>query len=363
MGPATWSVGRDSPDDDTEGYVAHLERRYPVLSVRQLLQRRPPSWLIRGLLSDAGINLLVGASGAGKTHVATSMAVAISRGDRWFGRRTRSSNVVLIAAEGAPELRIAAILRDRGLAEADLPQLHVMPVGFRLFGPNGDTQDLLTRLQMLRAIHGEIGLVIIDTLSRVLAGADENHAGDMGLAIEALSTIQSQLKTSVMAVHHLGKDLTRGARGHSALTAAADAVLSISRDGDMRTLSASKVRDGADGQAILTFRLKVVDLGPASAVDPDADDDERLSSCVIEEYHGELAEPPAPKPRGRVQQAVLDQLAAAGSPITRVQLLEHMARAGFTNRSGVYGAIDALLRAGLVVEGLNRLYLNESTGA
>jgi hypothetical protein len=65
------------------------------------------------------------------------------------------------------------------------------------------------------------------------------------------------------------------------LKAATDAEISVKRDGDLRYVTAEKVRDGEDGEVLLTFKLDSVDLGPMIDYDPEADPVERCTSCVL----------------------------------------------------------------------------------
>lgn len=106
----------------------------------------------------------------------------------------------------------------------------------------------------------------------------------------------------MVLIHHSGKDATRGARGWSGLRAAADAEIEVTRNGDFRAATVTKMKDGSDGESI-SFKLKVVPLGVDSDGEPE-------SSCVVE--HVENAPDEAPKgkqkPSGRHQQAMLDML-------------------------------------------------------
>jgi hypothetical protein len=72
-------------------------------------------------------------------------------------------------------------------------------------------------------------------------------------------------------IHHTGKDATRGARGHSSLAAALDAVIEVKRTQEGREWVLVKSKDGADGIS-RAFRLEVVNLG--------FDNDAEITSCV-----------------------------------------------------------------------------------
>lgn len=67
----------------------------------------------------------------------------------------------------------------------------------------------------------------------------------------------------MVLVHHAGKDVAKGMRGHSSLFAALDAVIQVSRgdkNPDFREWRLAKAKDGHDSEAH-AFALRVVDLG------------------------------------------------------------------------------------------------------
>ena len=115
----------------------------------------------------------------------------------------------------------------------------------------------------------------------------------------------------IILIHHSGKDATRGARGWSGLRAAADAEIEVTRTGDFRAATITKMKDGSDGLR-LPFKLQTLELG----FDPDG---EAESSCIVE--HVEAAEDRSPdsrgaKPAGAYQTTMYDalkQLAAGGT--------------------------------------------------
>ena len=88
-----------------------------------------------------------------------------------------------------------------------------------------------------------------------------------------MKAIQSSLGGLVLAVHHSGKDATKGMRGHSSLFAALDASIEVVRENDRREWRVAKSKDGNDCNAH-SFRLDVVEIGMD-------DDGEPITSCVV----------------------------------------------------------------------------------
>jgi hypothetical protein len=285
--------------------------RLRFVGIDELLRQPAQVWRVLRVIPARGLIVIWGASGSGKTFVALDMAAAIDRGLPWAGRRTRRGAVAYIAAEGHLRDRLDAYLRHNMLTSADLNGLRVLDSAVNLLDPTADTQPLL---EALREVAGEVGglaMVIIDTLNRVMPGGDENSSEDMGMVIAAAKLIERELRCAIVFIHHSGKDESRGSRGHSSLKAATDAEISIKRDGDIRTVTAEKVRDGADSEVLMSFRLRPVDLGAMREVDADADGDERRTSCVVEP--AEATGPSAParlSDTDRIALRVLEALCA-----------------------------------------------------
>ena len=137
--------------------------------------------------------------------------------------------VIYIAAEAGAGIinRIAAWRQASGISE-----LHFAALASQidLCHPASDDLDrLLTAILAVR-FNAEPVLVIVDTLSRVLAGGNENSPDDMGGLVRSLDRLRDTLHCHVLGVHHVGKDATRGARGHSLLHCAADTEIEVVRD-------------------------------------------------------------------------------------------------------------------------------------
>ncbi len=269
--------------------------RFRFLTVGELLRQPAQAWRVLRVIPARGLVVLWGASGSGKTFAALDMAGAIVRGLPWAGRRTKRGAVAYIAAEGHMRDRIDAYLRHNGLTAGDLAGLRVLDSAVDLLDPSADIQPLLIALHEVAAETDGIAVVIVDTLNRVMPGGDENASEDMGLVIAAAKLIEREFGCAVVFIHHSGKDESKGSRGHSSLKAATDAEVSVKRDGDVRTVTAEKVRDGADGEMLMTFRLHPVDLGAMREVDPGADADERRTSCVVEPIEALAAARTAPE--------------------------------------------------------------------
>lgn len=227
------------------------------------------SYLLKGLIHRGDLSVWYGPSGCGKTFLALHLAHAISTGRPVFGRRVRPARVLLFALEGSSGLskRVAAIQKAYGAASDLIVYRGALP----LFGNPGLAEQIITAI-----IDLGVDLVIFDTLSRSMAGADENAPSDMTRMVGIFDRIRHETGVHVLVVHHTGKDEERGGRGHSSLRAAVDVEVQVTRDrAGTRYCHITKGRDDADGQTF-GFGLKVVSVG----VDEDGDD---ISTCVLEE--------------------------------------------------------------------------------
>ena len=132
----------------------------------------------------------------------------------------------------------------------------------------------------LAAAVGELGpgaVVFIDTLNRAAPEADENASKDMGQILKGAKALQRLTDGLVVLVHHTGKSVEAGLRGHSSLLAALDASIVVARGGegqrDSRSWSVAKAKDGEDG-ATNAFSLEVVEIGTDKFGEP-------ATSCVV----------------------------------------------------------------------------------
>jgi hypothetical protein len=220
------------------------------------------SWLDQGTLA-----VMYGDSNAGKTFVALDMAFHIAAGRPWMGCDVEQGDVVYVAAESglSVQKRIMALRLRHGIV-GDVP-LWVVPCPVDLLDPEADTQGLIDLVR--ETTGGRARLVVIDTLSRAMAGGNENASEDMSSFVRNCDRIRVAVGATVLIVHHNGKDASKGARGHSSLRAATDTELEI-RDG---LILATKQRDG-EMRKPLAFGLEVVELGVNAR-------GKMMTSCVV----------------------------------------------------------------------------------
>jgi hypothetical protein len=255
------------------------EQRYKLLQAADIQQLPPMEWRVKGVFPARGFGAVYGPSGSGKSFLVLDMAAAIARGRPWFGRKTKAATVVYVALEGEAGLknRLAAWEKKKGYPAP--AELLVVIQPFKLSEPR-DIKDLAS-------VIPEGSVTIIDTLNRAAPTADENSSKDMGEILEASKWLFARTNGLVILVHHTGKEVGKGARGHSSFFAALDGAIEVTRTTLGRAWNVAKSKDGEDGDNT-PFRLEIHDLG----VDADGD---IVTSCTVEPEHGQLFKKPEPK--------------------------------------------------------------------
>lgn len=252
-----------------------LSRRIRLLHRRDLDEVLQPGWAVKGFLPNTGLAVFYGPSGAGKSFLLLDLVCAVAEGAEWFGRRTTKAPVIYLCLEGAPGF-VSRIYAWESARKRSLPEL--VRCSFQAFDLHDDdaVDALLQSVMGLMCTLPE-GLpppiVVVDTLSRATVGADENGAVAMGQTTRACARISDVTRGLVVLVHHTGKDMDRGMRGHNSLFAAADAVVLVQRSGQNRGFEVKKAKDGEDGVGA-GFELATVILG----VDAEGDD---VTSCIV----------------------------------------------------------------------------------
>lgn len=228
-------------------------------------------WIVKGVLPKAGMGVVYGASGSGKSFVVLDMGMAIARGADWRGRKVKQGRVAYIAAEGADGFRkrLAAYALHNQVDLAGVP-MTVLNAAPNLL----EKQDAVDVAKGVKA-SGGADLIIVDTFAQTTPGANENAGEDVGKALGYCKRIHESTGAMVLLIHHSGKDATKGARGWSGLRAAADAEIEVVRTDTGRALRLTKSKDGEDGLE-WGFDLEVVQV--------DVDEDlEAVTSCVVVE--------------------------------------------------------------------------------
>jgi hypothetical protein len=168
---------------------------------------------------------------------------------------------VLLSSEGVADLkfRIMAWEKETGISVDDIPfYLIRQTINFMA---EADVDKLLrTVLDITNQLGEPPVLINVDTVSRVLPGADENLQKDMTLFISACDRVREVFGSTVAGVHHTSRN--GNLRGSTVFDGAGDALLSITREegADIGEMLAKKIKSAPDGWK-QNFRLKKIEIG------------------------------------------------------------------------------------------------------
>lgn len=217
------------------------------------------NWLVRDFLGEGDFNCSFGPPFSGKSCIVADRGAHIAGNRPWFGRPVECCSVLHVAAERA------AVVKRRYAAFGKHHNILFLPLAVvsrrvDLRSNYNDAQlivDYCKRLEDEKELR--TGLVIIETVNRVLAGGDENSPKDMGALVDRFAFIQEKTGAAIDAVHHIPADGTQRLRGHGALLGACDATDRVERIGKLRACTVDMSNDGPEDERVV-FDLKSVEL-------------------------------------------------------------------------------------------------------
>jgi hypothetical protein len=274
-------------------------RTLQPISAKQLLQQPAPEqpYLWSGILPQGAIALLAGREKGrgGKTTLAFGLIRAMLRNELFIGRETQRTRILYISEENSASLRnkIHAL-------HIDSDDLLILPreaFGANLAHALKRNQDAL--LQLCTAEN--IGLVVVDTFQAFggLRGDAENQVGSVMDALAPMFGVNA-LGVTVLLIHHHAK-ATSEPRGSTALTAAVDVVINLTRQqGDNRDNARLLAWEGRWGLGELIYTY-------------DAETAEFHAAGTPEEH--ELA---------TLQRRVMELLQNATEPLTEKQISDQL---------------------------------------
>ena len=218
-----------------EQATAGRRPRFELLHWSELDQLPEPKFLPGTHIFSGGFNMWYGLSGTGKSFKALT--------DGYHLSRLGLGAVVYVSPEGkgAWAKRRKAWSEHSGLAP---DEMYFHPGAVNLLN-DGEVSDFIADLKT--KFPDGVLLVVFDTKSRMMPGANENDAKDDGLQVTHTDRIKDMLGSAILLIHHSDKkDLS--ARGSGATTNAADCILKLKRSAEIITISVTwpegKLKDG-----------------------------------------------------------------------------------------------------------------------
>lgn len=245
-----------------EDIAADPADTFELLSVGEIKKLPDPLWIVSGLVPEGGLGFIFGPPGCGKSFIGLGMALSVAaRLPEWWGRSIKKHGAVIyISSEGHTDLknRIMAWEQATGCKADDVP-FYLIRQSINFMSP-GDVEKLLRTIQAVADKAGAPVMVFVDTVSRVLPGADENLQKDMTLFISACDLVREKFGATVVGIHHTSRN--GNLRGSTVFDGAGDFLAQIERDegAAIGTLTAKKIKAAQDGWK-QAFRLDQVPVG------------------------------------------------------------------------------------------------------
>ncbi len=247
-------------------------------------------WLLKGVLLASTFSLVVGPAGCGKSFLTLdlimTMALAVvnqTAPREWFGRRIKPCGIVYIAAEGQEDfvIRMHAWMQSHGVPPDTRLPVFLIPTVIDLRTGDAATKVLIEEAKAVAAVmraefHCEVGMIVVDTFNRALAGGDDSKPEHVGALIKNCTTIREALSTAVLAIHHTVKSGGRmDPRGHGSIRADNDAEIFVNpaQDGAPNDWRVTRNKAGPAGDRH-EFRLRPIEVGRDDNGDP-------ITSCFV----------------------------------------------------------------------------------
>lgn len=213
---------------------------------------KDPTWLIKDFLPAQGTGILYGYSGSFKSFIALDMALCLAYGHagQW-GAPPVKHDVIYFAGEsprGAARFRKPAWQAWQGLDGNEDHRFFLYPY----VPPFQDKEQWEDIRQQIEELGIRPSLMITDTMTRLMTGMDENATKDANQITSFLENQANHYDCFNLAVHHTGKDESRGARGNSAFYSNLDTALYLKKKngGVALTVKNHKEADPKDGETL-----------------------------------------------------------------------------------------------------------------
>ena len=243
--------------------------RFQVIDLADVEIDQEPAWLVDRLLTSTGLATVYGLPKSGKTFIVADAVfhiamAAIGLGSEWAQRAVMGGAVAYVSGEGVTGLkrRLVALRRHYKVEGKPVP-FGFIPVAPDLGHENGEAPEVIAHIKAWQEAKGypPVRIVVVDTLSRSMQGADESMARDMSMFVTNCERITQELGCLVIAIHHAGKDAARGTRGSNSLEGASDVIWYVEKDeaSTLHTVTIQAMKDAEEGET-WSFSLQPFEL-------------------------------------------------------------------------------------------------------
>lgn len=278
------------------------------------------AWVVENIIPVGEPILIFGDSGTGKSFSTFYMALCIARGEKFYGANVEQGLVVYVAAEGGKGFtkRKTAYCNYYNLSDAEVP-FYLITKKPDFFSSDDGVNLLIAEIEAIcRLYKVPLRLIVLDTLSALTPGMNENASADVSRVRARLQKVVDAFGVATAFVHHTAKGGTTP-RGHGSLTADFETTIHFTttdiknNDGlPVHRATGGKQREEAKGKS-WEFVLPVVVVGKNKWGNPE-------TSCVAVPYLKSRATSSAkafhPNPTEKVfLEALFEALNAKGIPV------------------------------------------------
>jgi hypothetical protein len=269
--PAGVSEGWDAADCITDGLDPHkvIETAQPyvkiskpllpipVMSIADLRALPARNYIIEGWIFEDSLGFVYGDPGCGKSFLILDWLLHLAyKMPAWHGIPIKSPGPILyILQEDERGLinRIDAFKKHYGIV--DDPEdfdIITLPLSFM----SEACVDAV--VQTVQGIDKDYRLIPVDTVSRVLPGADENLQKEMTLFVQACERIRAIRRSTVIGIHHTNKNGTM--RGSSVFNGAGEFIYKLEKEKGVKPIkiTCEKLKNEEDGWFRVASLEKVV---------------------------------------------------------------------------------------------------------
>ena len=303
--------------------VKTQERDEWIRTLTDLMQDqsvRPKPIIEKGILNEGSMLLVHGKPKTKKSMLVKNMALCLANGSPWIGFKVYSPQRVLYIQAELPPYALKTRFKSM------ISTMDIERFGNDVLVTSATSRDLSSQ-EKLDEISNEISshnvdVIIVDPLVDFHRAGNENDNLQMSAVMRGFRTLNQMCNTSMVIVHHDGKDPFKSggdsSRGASAIFGAVDADISIKEFGGEQAYT-------------LTFKLR---------------HDECIDPVRLQFDKSDLTFKTELNQKIEILNAVVRQQ----QPVSRLDLVSHFkVKPGFS-KSSVYEMVNAQLRAGNLIE-------------
>lgn len=234
-----------------------MENTFQTFSLDKINDIGSTQWLIEDIIPNESLIILYGPSGCGKTFIALDMTLHIAHNISWKKQSIVKQGIIIYCiGEGINGIsnRIKA-WHSYNNCSLNAPFV-ILPIEAITFSDQDNINKMINTIEEICSNYDlPVSMIVIDTLSKASIGYDENSSKDMGLFIYNFDIIKNYFKTSVMFIHHSGKNSYKGMRGSSYLLGTVDTAIQVENIDNRILVQVEKQKDGIEGSFQLRFKL------------------------------------------------------------------------------------------------------------